>query len=128
MTAFGSGSLDQRIHQLQSVFLVPQIAEGVIAVRLSQIHEIQHPDVIALLFQVSARVSQDFHFRVRDHIIGIGLQDVGLHITAGLGRAAAADDQHVQGAPVLMSIQSQPHMTGQDLILLLAKLRVDLPG
>ena len=27
-----------------------------------------------------------------------------------------------------MGIQSQPHMTGQDLILLLTKLRVDLPG
>ena len=27
-----------------------------------------------------------------------------------------------------MSIQSQPHMTGQNLILFLAKLRVDLPG
>ena len=29
---------------------------------------------------------------------------------------------------MLMGIQSQPHMTGQDLILLLTKLRVDLPG
>lgn len=46
--------LDQRIHQLQSIFLIPQVAEGVIAVRLFQIHEIQHADVIALLFQVSA--------------------------------------------------------------------------
>ena len=27
-----------------------------------------------------------------------------------------------------MGIQSQPHMTGQDLILLLTKLRIDLPG
>ena len=29
---------------------------------------------------------------------------------------------------MLMGIQSQPHMAGQDLILLLAKLCVDLPG
>ena len=73
MAALGRGRLDQRIHQLQSVFLVPQVAEGVIAVRLLQIYKVQHADVIALLFQVSARVGQDFHFRVRDHIIGIGL-------------------------------------------------------
>ena len=73
MAALGRGRLDQRIHQLQCVFFIPQVAEGVIAVRLFQIHKIQHPDVIALLFQVSARVGQDFHFRVRDHIIGIGL-------------------------------------------------------
>ena len=128
MTALGRGCLDQRIHQLQCVFFIPQVAKGVITVRLFQIHKIQHPDVIAPFFQVSARVGQDFHFRVRDHIIGIGLQDVGLHITASLGRAAAADDQHIQGAPVFVGIQPQPHMAGQDLILFLTELRIDLPG
>lgn len=96
MTALGRGCLDQRIHQLQCVFFIPQVAKGVITVRLFQIHKIQHPDVIAPFFQVSTCVGQNFHFRVRDHIIGIGLQDVGLDIAAGFGRAAAANDQHIQ--------------------------------
>ena len=60
MAAFGRGRLDQRIHQLQSIFLVPQVAEGVIAVRLLQIYKVQHADVIAPFFQVSTCVGQNF--------------------------------------------------------------------
>ena len=53
MAALGCGGLDEIIHQLEGVLFVPEIAEGVIAVRLLQVDQIQHPDVIALAFEVA---------------------------------------------------------------------------
>ena len=39
---------------------------------------------------------QHLHLRVRDHIVAVCFQNVGLDIAAGFGRAAAANDQHIQ--------------------------------
>ena len=71
---------------------------------------------------------QHLRFGVGDDIVGVGLQDVGLDIAAGLGRAAAADDQHIEGAAVLVGVQSQTDISGQELVLFLAELGVDLLG
>ena len=96
MTALGRRCLDQRVHQLQRVFFIPQVAEGVIAVRLRQIHQIQHSDVVSLPFQIPSGGGQHLHLRVRDHIVAVCFQNVGLDIAAGFGGAAAANDQHIQ--------------------------------
>ena len=39
--------------------------------------------------------------------------------------AAAADDQHVEGAAVLVGVQTEPDVLGQRDAVLLRKLRVD---
>ena len=96
VTALGRRCLDQRVHQLQRVLFIPQIAERVIAVRLRQIHQIQHPDVVSLPLQIPSGGGQHLHLRVRDHIVAVCFQNVGLDIAAGFGRAAAANDQHIQ--------------------------------
>lgn len=72
------------------------LAERVIAVRLRQIHQIQHSDVVSLPFQIPSGGGQHLHLRVRDHIVAVCFQNVGLDIAAGFGRAAAANDQHIQ--------------------------------
>jgi len=73
MAALGRGCLNQRVHQLQCVFFIPQVAEGIIAVRLLQIDEVQHADVIALLFQIPSGCGQHLHLRICNDIVRIGL-------------------------------------------------------
>ena len=80
MTALWSGGLDEVVHQPQHILFIPQVAEGVVSIRLLQVHQVQHTDVIALTFEVSARGGQHLHLGVRNDIIGVGLQDVWLHI------------------------------------------------
>ena len=128
MTAFRGGGLDEIVHQLESVLLIPQIAEGVVAVALLQVDQIEHPDLVPVLLQPAASGSEHLLLRVGDHIVGIGLQDVGFHIAPGLGRAAAANNQDVEGAAVFVGVQAQADMAGQDLVLLLGEHGVDLPG
>ena len=55
------------------------------------------------------------------------IQDVRLHIRAALARAGAFNDQHVQGAAVLVGVQPQADVFGQQLVLFLSEHGVDLP-
>ena len=121
-------SLDQIVHQLQRVLFVPEIAEGIVAIGLAEVDQIQHPDFIAFAFEVAAGGQQHLRFGVGDHIVGVGLQNVGQHIAPGLGGTAAADDQHVETAPMLAAVQSQADVAGEDFVLLLGELAVYLPG
>ena len=95
MAALRRGGLDQVVDQLQYVFFIPQIAERIVAIRLLQIHKVQNAHVVALLFEVAARGKKHFRFGVCYDIIGVCGQDIGQHKAACLGRAAAANDQHV---------------------------------
>lgn len=58
MTPLGRGGLNEIVHQLQSVFFVPQVAEWIVSVGLLQIHKVQHPDIVPLAFEVAACSSQ----------------------------------------------------------------------
>ena len=124
MAPLGRGSLDQVVHQLQRVLLISEIAEGVVSIGLIEIDQIQHPNFIAFAFEVAAGGKENFRFRVSNDIIGVGLQNVGEHIAAGLGGTAAADDQHVETAPMLAAVQSQADVPGENLALLLGELAV----
>lgn len=115
------------IDQLEDIFFVSQIAEWVVSVRLLQVDQVEHPDVISFAFQPPSGRSEHLHFRVSNDIIGVGLQNVWFHIAAGLGRAAAANNQDVEGAAVFVGVQAQADMAGQDLVLFLAEHGVDLP-
>ena len=95
MAVLGCCGLNEVIDKPQGILLVPDIAEGVVSVRLLQIDKVQHPHIVALAFEVAAGGSQHLHFGIGDHIVGVGLQNVRQDIAAGLGRAAAADDQDV---------------------------------
>ena len=128
MAALWCGSLDEIIDQLEDIFFISQIAEWVVSVRLLQVDQVEHPDFIPFAFQPSSGGCEHLHFRVSDDIIGVGLQDVWFDIAAGLGRAAAANNQDVEGAAVLVGVQAQADMAGQDLVLFLAEHGVDLPG
>ncbi len=58
-------------------------------------------------------------------IVCIAHGDTGLHIASTLTRVRAADHQDVEGAPVLVGIQSQAHILGEQLVLLLGEYGVD---
>ena len=124
MAPLGRGSLDQVVHQLQCVLFVPEIAEGIVAVGLAEVDQIQHPNLVALAFEVAAGGKENFRFRVSNDIVGVGLQNVGEHIAAGLGGTAAADDQHVETAPMPAAVQPQTDVPGENLALLLRKLAI----
>ena len=128
MSFLGRGGFNQVVHQLQSVVFIADVPERVIPVRLVQIDQIQHPDVIALAFQVASGGEEYFRLGVGDNIVAVGLQNVGLHISAGLGGTGAADDQHVQASAVLVGVQSQRDVSGQQDVLLLSEHGVYLPG
>ena len=49
-------------------------------------------------------------------------------VNAVLRRAAAADDQDIEGAAVLVGVQPQADVAGEELVLLLGEHGVDLPG
>ena len=125
VAALRRGGLDQVVDQLQHVLFVAQIAEWIIAVRLLQIHKVQNAHVVALLFEVAARGKQHFRFGVCYDIIGVCGQDVRQHKTACFGCAAAADDQHVEGAAVLVRIQTEPDVLRQRDAVFLRELRID---
>ena len=125
VAALWRGGLDQVIDQFQHVLFVAQVAERIVAVRLFQIHKVQNAHVIALLFEIAARGKQHFRFGVCYDIIGVCGQDIRQHKAARLGRAAAADDQHVERAAMLVRIQTEPDVLGQRDAVLLRKLRVD---
>ena len=95
MAIFRCGSLDQIVHQAQSVLFIPQVAEGIIAVALLQIHQIQDPDIVAVLLQPAACGKEDLTFGVCDNIIGVSFQNVRFHIAPALARTGTADHQHV---------------------------------
>ena len=124
MASLGRGSVDQVVHQLQRVLFIPEIAEGIVAVGLAEIDEIQNPNFIALAFEVAAGGKEDFGFRVSNHIVGVGLQNVGQHIAPGLGCTTATDDQHVKTAPMLAAVQPQANVPGENFAPLLGKLAV----
>ena len=125
MAALRRGGLDQVIDQLQHILFVAQVAERIVAVRLFQIHKVQNAHVVALLFEIAARGKQHFRFGVCYDIIGVCGQDIGKNKAARFGRAAAADDQHVEGAAVLVRIQTEPDVLGQRDAVFLRELRVD---
>ena len=93
MAALWCGGLDEIINQLEDIFFISQIAEWVIPVRLLQVDQVEHPDVIPFAFQPPSGGCEHLHFRVGNDIIGVGLQNVWLDIAAGLSRAAAANNQ-----------------------------------
>ena len=124
MAALGRGSLDQVVHQLQCVLLISEIAEGIVAVGLAEVDQIQHPNFIAFAFEVAAGGKENFRFRVSNDIVGVGLQNVWEHIAPGFCCAAAADDQHVEAAPVLAAVQPQADVAGENFAPLLGELAV----
>ena len=128
MAVLWRGGLNEVVDQPQGVLFVPDIAEGVVSVRLFQVDKVQHPHVVALAFEVAAGGGEYLHFGVCDYIVGVRLQNVGQDIAAGFGCAAAANHQHVEGPAVLVGIQPQADMLCQGLILLLAEHGVDLFG
>ena len=125
MAALRRGGLDQVVDQLQHVLFVAQIAERIVTVRLFQIHKVQNAHVVALLFEIAARGKQHFRFGVCYDIIGVCGQDIRQHKTACFGCAAAADDQHVEGAAMLVRIQTETDVLGQWDAVLLRELRID---
>ena len=124
MTTFGRGSLDQVVHQLQRILFVSKIAKGIIAVGLAEIHQIQHPNLVALAFEVAASGQQYFALWVGDYIVGVGLQNVGEHIAPRLSGTAAADDQYVEAAAMLAAVQPQTDVAGENFALLLGELAI----
>ena len=56
---------------------------------------------------------------------GVRGQDIGKNKAARFGRAAAADDQHVERSAVLVGIQTKADVLGQGDAVLLRELRVD---
>ena len=81
--------------------------------------------IILMLFQEAPEYEQNFGFRVRNDVVRVCGQDVRQHKTACFGCAAAADDQHVEGAAVLVRIQTEPNVLRQRDAVLLRELRVD---
>lgn len=124
MAALRRGGLDQIVHQLQCVLFVPEVAEGIVAVGLTEIDQIQNANIVALAFEVAAGSQQHLTLGIGDHIVGVGLQNIGEHIAPGFCGTASADDQYVKAAPMLAAVQPQTDVAGENFALLLGELAV----
>ena len=120
------GVADQVRNEPQHVLIVPDVAEGVVAVRSGEIHQVEHPDRVPLLDQQMAYGGQDLALRVGDHIAAITLHDPWQGQGPSLARAAAAQGQDVQVSSVLMGVHADLHMPGQGEAQFLRQLPVQL--
>ena len=102
----GRGVADQVGDQLEHVLLIPYVNQRIVPIRLREFHQIEHPDAIPPRLQQSAYVTQQLALRICQYIRGIALHQVGLGIEARLARAAAADDEHIEIAPVSAPIRT----------------------
>ena len=107
------GVLDEIRHQPQHVVVSFDVLQGIVAPGLIHVDEIDHLHVVAEALHQLAGVPADLALRVGDDERGVALKHIGLGVEAGLARAGAADDQHVQVAAVRVAVQAEAHAVGQ---------------
>ena len=89
------GIFYQIIHQLQHVRFLTDIAERVIAIRLTGMDQVKYLNIVALAFQEMAGGAQHFALGI-DHQIGtVGVHQTGLAEIPRLTGAAAAYHEDV---------------------------------
>ena len=112
----GRGISDQIVHQLQYVGLVADIGEGVIAVRLAGVDQVEHHDFISLFFQQVPGGPQQLPLGVCDDVGAVCTVKPRLCHKAGLTGAGAAHYNDVEVAPVLVAVEADRDVLGQDHI------------
>ena len=122
------GVADQVRNEPQHILIVPDIAEGIVPVRSGEVHQVEHPDRVPLLYEQMAHGGQDLALGVGDHIAAITLHDPRQSERPGLARAATAQGQDVQVPPMLMGVHADLHMPGQGEAQFLRQLPVQFLG
>ena len=82
------------------------------------IQKIQHPHLIALLPQQMSRTAQQLAFRVEHGKARVGLTQIRFGVKSRFACAAAADNERVEVAAVLSSVQSHTDILREDLVVL----------
>ena len=112
----GRGISDQIVHQLQYVGLVADIGEGIIAVRLAGVDQVEHHDFISLFFQQVPGGPQQLSLGVCDNVGAVCAVKPWLGHKTGLAGAGAAHHNDVEVAPVLVAVEADRDVLGQDHI------------
>ena len=112
LALLGGGVFNEHIYELQHVLVLPDVTKGVIKVGLLWMDEIEHPQGIPLFDQQRPRVSKQLPLGVTCHKAAIGLHEIGQGVKPGFTRAGTANHQHIEVAPVLVGIHSQPDTAG----------------
>ena len=118
LAAFRRGAFEQVGHKPLHIVVAPQVHKRVVAVAFLHIQKIQHPHLIALLPQQMSRTAQQFAFRVQHGKARVGLAQIRLCVKSRLACAAAADNDRIEVAAVLSSVQSHPDILREDLVFL----------
>ena len=114
--AFGRGIADEVGHKAQHVVVGRYVLQGVIAERTAHVDQVEHFYIIAEAFHQVAGVAAYLPLGVGNDEGCIALQHVGLGVKAGLARAGAADNQHVEVAPVGAPIQTETDVFCKDQV------------
>ena len=110
----GCGIADQIIHQLQYVGLIADIGEGVIAVRLAGVDQVKHHDLISLFFEQVPRGAQQLSLGICDDVGAVCAVKPRLGHKTGFTGARAAHHDDVEVPPVLVAVEADRHVSGQD--------------
>ena len=118
LAAFWRGAFEQIGHKPLHIVVVPQVDKRVVAVAFLHIQKIQHPHLIALLPQQMSRTAQQLAFRVEHGKARVGLTQIRFGVKSRFACAAAADNERVEVAAVLSSVQSHTDILREDLVVL----------
>ena len=111
---FRGGVLDQVVNEPEHIRVFSDVAEGVVAVRAGQVHQVEHPQDVAPLQQQRPHRPDNLTFGVSHDVGGVSQHDIGLHQKTGLARPGAAYHDLKEVSSVLSSIQAHLQVLGQD--------------
>ena len=111
---FGGGVADQIVHQLQHVGLVADIGEGVIAIRLAGVDQVEYHDLISHLFEQIPGSPQQLPLGVCDDIGAVCAVKPGFGHKAGLAGTGAAHYDDVEVPPVLVAVEADRYVSSKD--------------
>ena len=113
---FRRGGLEKVRHQPLDIIVVPEVDKWIVAVALSHVDEIEHPDLISFCLQQVPGCPEVLSLRIQYHKRGVCLHQVRFAVEAGLPGTGASTHQYVEVSPVLPAVQPDPHVLCQDLV------------
>ena len=114
MCVLRRGVADEIGDQLQNVCVISDVVEGIVAVGVFRVHEVNDADGIALPQKQRNGGAGQFPLGVSRDIGGVGLVKIGLDHIPGLARAGAAHHDLQEVSLVLPPVEAHAEVLGED--------------